>query len=382
MAKCMRIFQVATHSRLESGGAIQMFLLAKGLKERGHEVTCIFHRRAEAKDSSEGLLKKGRQEGISIETFNQKRYRDLLQFRSLIKKSRPEVIHTHRGGALDFVLKATLGLKVPCLFVQRGNSNPLSLLNAIKYKSQKIDKVIAVSEGVKDVLLASGGLNPDKVEVVYGGFDSDLLSPQVTGEKFKKELFNSSPEVPLVGMIANYDGKKGFEEFLEAASLVVREEPEVLFLVVGRAPKERFEPLMQRLGLEGRVIFTCFRHDIAEVIASLRVSVSSSTRSEGLTGALRESLAMAKPVVGTDVGGNRELIIHGETGLLVLPKNPQALAEAVLFLLRNPQKAAEMGQRGRSLVQEKFSNQKRCQRMEELYLEVLEKKGLLEVKVR
>jgi glycosyltransferase involved in cell wall biosynthesis len=128
--------------------------------------------------------------------------------------------------------------------------------------------------------------------------------------------------------------------------------------------------------LGARVRFTGARGDIPHVLAALDVSVSASaTAWEGLSGVMRESLAMARPVVCTDVGGNRELVRDGDTGRLVPPGDPAALAAAILDVLSDPDRARAMAARGHRLAVTTFSNAARAQAVEAIYRRVLAEAG-------
>jgi len=128
--------------------------------------------------------------------------------------------------------------------------------------------------------------------------------------------------------------------------------------------------------LAERVHFMGAREDIPQVLAALDVSVSASASAwEGLSGVMRESLALGRPVVCTDVGGNRELVRDGETGRLVLPGDPAALAAAILDLLRDPAAARRLGENGRRLAEATFSNAARAAAVEAVYQRILSGNG-------
>jgi len=186
-----------------------------------------------------------------------------------------------------------------------------------------------------------------------------------------REEFGIETDAPLVGIVGNVRPCKGHPYFFEAAAQVAARAPEARFLVVGNAHPEDFAAQLARLGLTERVVFTGFRYDVPRLMAALDVSVNSSTDGEGLTGTLRESLAVGVPVVATRVAGNPEIVRHEENGLLVPPADPAALARGITALLEAPEKARAMGSRGRELVQRRFTQRARCLAMEKLYLDLL-----------
>jgi len=130
--------------------------------------------------------------------------------------------------------------------------------------------------------------------------------------------------------------------------------------------------------LMDRFIFTGFRTDIPELLAAMDLTVCSSIRGEGLTGTIRESLAMRVPVITTDVGGNRELVRDDETGYVVPAKDSSVMAERILSLLRNPGRRREMGFAGRKLVEEIADNKKRVDTVLSLYKACMEGKAAVQ----
>jgi glycosyltransferase involved in cell wall biosynthesis len=125
--------------------------------------------------------------------------------------------------------------------------------------------------------------------------------------------------------------------------------------------------MVRDAGLGAAVTIWGYRDDVPEILAASRVSVDASYVGLGITGSLRESLAMETPVVATAVMGNPELVRHGETGLLVPPRDPEALADAILRLLDNTEWARATGRAGRRLVVERFSTRAKVERLEGLY---------------
>ncbi|OGL43493.1 MAG: hypothetical protein A2W05_02675 [Candidatus Schekmanbacteria bacterium RBG_16_38_10] len=372
--KKLNILQVATHTKIERGGAIQAYLLAKGMKKRGHNVTCVFNKDDEEKSFDKESLEKIIDEGMGLQTYNMHKISDCLKFRKLVADQKFDIIHTHRDVALRFVLKSCLWLKIKALLTNRGNNYRLK--REIKaFKSKKLDRIIAVAEAVKSVLVEEG-INPAKVEVVYGGFDHLKFNQEISGERILKE-FNIPKGSFLVGNIATFQKKKGYPYFFRAASEVLKTHPNTIFIAVGSNVKDNYGELSKELGISDKVIFTGFREDIPEIIAALDLSVCSSNNGEGLTGALRESLAMSKPVISTSIAGNPEIVIDGITGLLVPPRDHISLAKAITFIIENREKAIEFGKKGRSLVMEKCTNEARCERIEKIYYEILQSKGYL-----
>ena len=129
--------------------------------------------------------------------------------------------------------------------------------------------------------------------------------------------------------------------------------------------------MVERLGLTGRVVQAGYRTDIPEVISVLDISVNTPRAGEGLSGAVRESLAIGRPVVATDVGGNRELVRDGETGLLIPPDDARALADALARLLDDREFAERMASEGARFVRENLTVERMVEETERLYYRIL-----------
>jgi len=389
----LKILEVASHSDVRRGGAVQMILLARGLKERGHQVECVFQEMrgqvfhfAPRSHSAARLAVSERNEkpvpsfpqavaDLSPHFFNLNRLSELWRFRRWVRKERFDVIHSHRDPALRFCFLATLGLDAPAFVTQRGTVYRLPRWGVVRwaFRSRKLDRVIAVSEAVRRALIEESGLRPEKVSVVYGGYDSERFHRGVSGDEIRRE-FGLGPDVPVVGIVGALVGKKGHADFFEAAARVVEVVPATWFLVVGGGKPARFRETLARLGLSDRVIFTGHRDDMPEVLAALDVLVCASTKGEGLTGSLREAMAVGTPVVTTDVAGNAELALHENTGLVVPVSAPAAMAEAITRLLRNRDEATRLSDAAEEHVRRLCLNSHRCEQIERIYREILAQK--------
>ncbi|HPD61702.1 MAG TPA: glycosyltransferase family 4 protein, partial [Thermodesulfobacteriota bacterium] len=179
----------------------------------------------------------------------------------------------------------------------------------------------------------------------FRGFNEDYL---------RKE-FSLSPRAKILGNIGYLVGHKGQKYLIQAMAKVVQKFPEVHLLIVGKGKLEKeLKALTAELGLQQHITFTGFREDIGAFLNLLDLLVVSST-GEGLSATIVDALALEVPVVATDAGGIPEIITPGETGIIVLQANPEALAQGILWTLNNYDKAKEMARRGRRNVAERFS---------------------------
>lgn len=376
--KPLNILHVASHNVIQAGGAIQMMRLARGLQECGHCVVCAFNIRHDDDLPGRGTFAPLQEAGIETLSFPMQRlqkYGGMLRFRKLLSERRFDVVHAHRFRALRFVCTASLGMKIPALVGDRKNSYPIPPGWARVYGRDAVDRIIVNAEIIRDLLLKTGRVDAHKIELVYNGVDLRLFHPRVDGTAIRREL-GIDDDVPVFGMIANFAAKKSHDVFFTAAMKVLEEAPEVIFLLVGGGDRSRYEALVKNRGRDKNFIFTGFRPDIPRVIAGLDFSLISSGKGEGLTGSLVESMAMAKPVISTDVGANAEFVRQRDTGLLVTPGSAEQLAGAMLYLLRNRAEALTMGQRAYAFAKDKVDNEQRTRRMEQIYYAILKEKGL------
>src|SRR5439155_23841531 len=205
--------------------------------------------------------------------------------------------------------------------------------------------------------------------------------PNTRRSKHREQL-ELPQRTPVIAVLARLVPFKGIQYFLEAAALIASRVPESRFLVIGdahpgddgRAYRQQLERYADRLGLSQRLVFTGFRLDVPELLSEVTVSVRPCVSSEGLSNALLESMAAGVPVVATRVGGNPEVVQDGRTGLLVPPRDPHALANAISRLLEDPGLARRFGRAGRDRVAEHFSIEQMVSKTERLYLGLLERK--------
>lgn len=223
-----------------------------------------------------------------------------------------------------------------------------------------------------------------KTDVIYAPFDFERFNPKLAdGRKIRKE-FNIGDDTKLVGIVGRINPVKRHKDFLEAAVKVDESFSNLKFLVVGgtypgvkkgEGYEKEVRELVKELDLQDKVIFTGFRQDIQDIISALDLLVLPSLR-EAFGRVLIEALALNTPVVASDTGGIPEIIEDGETGLLVPPKRPDHLADAIVRMLKDEKFAKELASKGARSVKERFSADVITRQEEQLYLEAIHcKKG-------
>jgi len=306
-----------------------------------------------------------------------------LKFAQYIKRNRIHIVHTHGFYTNIFAIPAARLAGVPVVVASiRDTGGYLTPAQSLVQKLLcRLSDCIAVNaEAIRQWLIGEG-YDPDKVTVIRNGIDLSRFTPNTRGSKQREQL-GLPQRTPVIAVLARLVPFKGIQYFLEAAALIASRVPESRFLVIGdahpgddgRAYRQQLERYADRLGLSQRLVFTGFRLDVPELLSEVTVSVLPCVSSEGLSNALLESMAAGVPVVATRVGGNPEVVADGMTGLLVPPRNPEALANAISRLLQDPGLARRFGQAGRHRVAEHFSIDQMVSKTERLYLSLLERK--------
>ena len=235
------------------------------------------------------------------------------------------------------------------------------------------DAYIAVSEKLRQEMVAMG-VPPSRVAVVRNGVETELYAAG-HGRAFRRSLPGIEAGAPLVGTLALLRPRKGVEDLLRAAPLVLRDHPSCRFVVAGRAEDPAYAATLHRLcldlGIADRVVLTGFREDVPDLLAALDVFVLPSLFGEGLPLAVLEAMAAGRAVVATDTEGNREIIEDDATGALVPPRDPQSLARVVTALLADPARRCEMGAAARRAAAERFGAERMAREAEAAYLRAL-----------
>lgn len=288
----------------------------------------------------------------------------IVQLFQVIRKEKPDIVHTFfpASNSVGILLAKFAGVRV-LVSSRRDMGFNLSPLDIIKLRIANffVTGIIANSRAVKDRVVHMEKIDSRKVDVIYNGLDARLFD-KARKTTVKKEC--------VVSIVANLNRVvKRVDLFIKACAIVHREHPEVKYQVIGDGYlRESLEKLSSDLGLSSVMAFMGRRHDVAGLLEKVTVGVISSD-SEGLSNAIMEYMAMGLPVVATDVGGNAELVIDGTTGWVVPPDDDLKMAEAVLNIIRSPEKAEQMGQTGYGFIEKNFSIQKMIEKTDHFYRE-------------
>jgi glycosyltransferase involved in cell wall biosynthesis len=248
-------------------------------------------------------------------------------------------------------------------------------IRALRLTCALADCVIANSAAGRDWLVTQG-VKENKVQVIRNG----VVVPACTGGKREgsgiRAEFGIPADTPLCACIGRVVSGKGIDSYLQAARILADQGRNVRFLMIGAVSVEKdyrseMETLARELNLDGRVIFTGQRQDVAKILREVDIVVHPSL-TEGLSNVILEAMAAGLPVIATRVGGNPELVQDGRTGLLVPAKDEAALAHAIACLLDDPQAARKFGEAARETIIREFSISRLLNQTEELYLRLRE----------
>jgi len=358
---------------LKIGGAENQFIrLAEGLRQRGHDarILCTFV------EGSYAPL--AREKKIPLQVLGASGWGPSLmnQLSQVFLETEFDVVHTCVFSLHAFVGVPARKAGVPVILSSRRGlelAQPLKLLWLEKAGNLFVDHVIANADAVREHFKKRENLPCSKISTIHNGIDLSEFQPG-TGRQSIRQEFNISQDAPLAGTIANFSEYKGYPYLLETANLVLKEMPAGRFLLVGDGPLlEKMKELVQELEHGNRIIFTGSRRDVSNLLDALDVFVFASF-SEGLPNVVMEAMAMQKPIVSTPAGGVPELIEHEVTGLLVPFRDSKSMADSVLSLLNDPEKARRLGSAARAKVGADFTVERMVKSHECAYQTLLRKK--------
>jgi len=228
--------------------------------------------------------------------------------------------------------------------------------------------MVAVSGDLKRFLMERIGIPPGNIRVVHNGIDLSRYKIQEGNYAVRAEL-GIRRDQRVIGTVGNLFAVKGQTYLLKACKALVGEFPTFVLLIAGEGDQlDLLRKEASDLGIAGNVQFLGFRDDVPSLLQAMDVFVLPSL-SEGLPLSILEALALKKPVVATNVGGVPEIMEDGVTGYLVPPRNPEALTDRILLLLREPEVAVRIGQAGRARVEDAFDLETMVREYESLYEE-------------
>ena len=383
MSKVIRkrhIVQLGAEFGLIGGAERLQMLLAMGLDPSRYRRTLCITRWStdeEEKENVKAWMSELKASGAGFlglkrrSRFDPRPWWALLSF---LRRERVDVIHSHLFGSNFWGTVIGRLARVPVIVAQEHGSSfeRRSMRGFIDREiiARGADVVIAVSREDRQSMIDIVGMKPEKIRLVRNALPP---RPPTKGRDVRREL-GIDPEDPVIGTVCELRQEKAIEVLIDAAAVLIREFPRLRVLVVGDGPERaRLEALITERGLTGTVEILGYRSDVPDLLAAIDVAVICSDR-EGSPLALLEYMEAAMPIVATRVGGIPHMVDHETQSLLIDPRDPEGLAQAIAELLGSPDHAKEMGRCAQERWQRDNDFDAMMESFEQLYEELLERK--------
>jgi glycosyltransferase involved in cell wall biosynthesis len=349
---------------IHAGTEKQLAYLLRELPRRGYSVSVITLQDSPfLKKDAASLFPEVCFQSLGIKTDIFKNPLAIIKLFIKIKNESPDIVQTFfpASNSIGILLARLAGVK-KLISSRRDMGFNLTALDILKLRVANffISGVIANSRAVKNQTVILEKINPEKISVIYNGLDTRTFQ----GTRCQK----SGDRGCNVVIVANLNREvKRVDLFVKACAIVYRKCPEARFQIIGDGHlRGGLEQLATDLGVSCAMEFLGRRRDVPELLGHASMGIISSD-SEGLSNSIMEYMAMALPVVATDVGGNSELVKNNVSGLIIPPGDEIEMAEAIIDLLRSPEKSKQMGLAGEVFISGQFSIQKMIEQTDHFY---------------
>ena len=318
------------------------------------------------------LAERAEAEGFDVVRCRMKKSYDLSAVKSILRailREKIDIVNTHSGrDTLLAGIAGRLSSRRPAVVRTRHLALPITSKFTYNVLAHRI---VTVSEYVRNYLI-SAGVIASKVQTVQTCVDLEKFDPAKAGRGLRKEL-GIEGRAFVVGTISILRIKKGHHILLDAIPGILKKVPDAVFVFAGDGPqKKNIENRIKELGLGKKVFMLGLRDDVPYILNSIDLFVLP-TLQEALGTSFVEAMAMGRPLIGSDVGGVGELIKDGVNGYLVMPEDPYGLANAIIRMFQNREKAEAMGRAGMEMARQYFTSERMCREMYDLYTSLLEK---------
>lgn len=312
-----------------------------------------------------------KREGIQIYRLN-----NLYNLFRFLKKNKIYILHTHlyRANIIGRIIGKVAN--VPVIVSSQRSIDGWKkfyyvLLDRITARFN--DCIIANSQETKKILIKREKIEPDRISVIYNGVDIKDYVLGVGPTSLRTEL-KIGINTPVIGYVGRLHREKGVDLIPEIVSKLKQIIPKFKFIIIGEGPfKEELKKYIKKYGLTEDIILLDCRQNILDYIAIMNIVILPS-REESFPQVILEAMKMAKPVVATDVGGVKELVINDLNGILISPYNPEAFVKAICRILQDKNKAYAMGEAGKKHVIENFPIDKMIKQTEQIYTKLIDEK--------
>jgi len=333
------------------GGDAQMYTIYNLLKDKPDLTQHILC------PENADLARMCREDKANLITYKKNRFKVINAIIAIIKSCKREnidLIHVHDSSALTFSLLALLFLnKKTKLVLSRKRNNKIKdfFLNRYKYSHPRINKIISVSKAV-EAIFDNIIKDKNRLLTIYDAIDVKKIAA-LTNKKIIHQEYHLNDSTIVIGNIAGLDNQKDIFTFIDTAKKIkesAQNLPEIKFFVFGRGPKkEELQNYIEANQLQENVILAGFRTDVLDILPELDILLMTSIE-EGLPLSIYEAFAAKVPVVSTDAGGIKEVVVNGKTGFITSQKNATELAKSCLSLLTNASLKHEITHKAFELV--------------------------------
>lgn len=352
-------------ARTWRGGQNQVLLTVNGLRARGDRAALVAH--------PNGELRRRAAEGLELIPIAPRTEMDLTaawRLARVLKRLHPDVVHAHdpHGVAMAALARLFAGPDATfALVASRRVDFHLKGNSFSRWKYRQVDCFIAASDAIRTMLVADG-VAPGDVVTVHEGIDVDRVAAAAR-VNVHAELWLPT-DAPVVGNVAALVPHKGQRHLIDAMRIVLQSVPDARLVILGEGElRESLERHVHDLHLDKHVFLAGFRLDVPGMIKGFDLFVMSSV-TEGLGTSLLDAMACGRAIVATTAGGMPEVVVDGETGLLVPPRDDRTLAEAIIQLLTNRPLRERMGEAGLARVREQFSVERMVEETAGVYARV------------
>jgi len=374
--KRVNILQLVT--QMELGGAQKMMLqIANGLPREKYNVyvACLY--------TKNNLNPLPQEFGLDVADFHFKENRDLpltqktylfitglYKLYNFLKQNKIQIVQTYCYYANIIGAIAAKCANVPIIITSQRISyrrEPKIKIVIDRLCANLVpDKIVAVSDAVKDFSISKEGFRASKLVTIRNGIDLSNIDSKITSIEEKRKRLGISANHIVLATVARLHIRKGHIYLLKAMQNLNQRKDLILFLVGDGDEKENLVTLSNRLDISDKVHFLGWRNDVSEILDCIDIFVLPSLE-EGFPNVIIEAMSKSKPIIATDVDGNPEAVVDGYNGIIVPPKDPQSLAEAILELVHDENKRIQFGHRSRKIVEDNFDLKKIIDKYEKLY---------------
>ncbi|RJP29698.1 MAG: glycosyltransferase family 1 protein [Candidatus Omnitrophota bacterium] len=295
-----------------------------------------------------------------------------LKLKGLVNSKNIDIIHANSRTTQALACLLSRATKVPYVSTCHGFFRPRMQRRMFSCWGKR---VIAVSDSVKEHLINDFNVSFDKISLVYSGIDIDRFSVPTPKERVEAKQYFGLGRGKTIGIIARLSDVKGHIYLIEALRYILAMMPEVQLLIVGDGNmKNELVTRVNNYGIAKNVFFVTQTLDTRDVLAAIDIFVMPSIK-EGLGLALMEAMACGLPVIGSDIGGIKNLITNDVNGLLFPVADSNALAKAIVELIKDDKRAAKLGERAREFICANFSKDRMARETLEVYKKCLNQKS-------